>query len=72
MAIHTLPSILQSKGNQTFKIGQVIEYNKRNIFPQKSCRKWGRETSSRPLLSFKKALYEVKASGLPLSLNHFW
>ena len=31
--IHTLPNISQSKGNhQTTKFGQLIEYNKRNIF----------------------------------------
>ena len=38
-AIHILPSISQSKGNQTMKFGQLIEYNKRNIFPQKVGRK---------------------------------
>ena len=32
--------------------------SKRN---KKSYRKWGRETSSRPLFVFKKALYELKA-----------
>ena len=30
--IHTLPNISQSKENQTMKFGQLIEYNKRNIF----------------------------------------
>ena len=35
--IHILPNISQSKGNQTMKFGQLIEYNKRNIFLQKSC-----------------------------------
>ena len=33
---YTLPNISRSKGNQTMKFGQVIEYNKRNIFLQKS------------------------------------
>ena len=32
IAIHILPNISQSKGNQTMKFGQLIEYNKRNIF----------------------------------------
>ena len=32
IAIHILPNILQSKGNQTMKFGQLIQYNKRNIF----------------------------------------
>ena len=31
-AIHILPNISQSKSSQTMKIGQLIEYNKRNIF----------------------------------------
>ena len=30
--IRILPNISQSKGNQTTKLGQLIEYNKRNIF----------------------------------------
>ena len=37
--VHILPNISQSKGNQTMKFGQLIEYNKRNIFLQKLCRK---------------------------------
>ena len=32
IAIHILPNISQSKGNRTMKFGQLIEYNKRNIF----------------------------------------
>ena len=39
IAIHILRNILQSKGNQTMRFGQLIEYNKRNIFLQKLCRK---------------------------------
>ena len=56
IAIHILPNISQSKGNQTMKFGQLIEYNKRNIFLQKLCRKWDRETNSRPLFYFFKKL----------------
>ena len=52
VAIQILSNISQSKGNQTMKFGQLIEYNKKNIFLQKLCRKWGRETSSRPLFIF--------------------
>ena len=37
--IHILPKISQSKGNQTMTFGQLIEYNKKNIFPQKLYRK---------------------------------
>ena len=36
---HILPNISRSKGNQTMKFGQLIEYNVRNIFLYKSCRK---------------------------------
>ena len=32
-----------------------VEYNKRNISLQKLCRKWGKETSSRPF-NFQKSL----------------
>ena len=52
IAIHILPNISQSKGNQTMKFGQLIEYHKRNIFLQKLCRKWGNETSFRPRFIF--------------------
>ena len=30
--IHVLPNISRSKGNQTMKFGQLIEYNTRSIF----------------------------------------
>ena len=56
IAIHILPNISDSKGEQTMKFGQLLEYNKRNIFLQKLCRKWGKETSSRPLFIFSKSL----------------
>ena len=39
IAVHILPNISQTKGNQTMKFGQLIEYDKRNIFLQKLCRK---------------------------------
>ena len=47
-----LPNISQSKGNQTIKLGQLIECNKRNMFLEKLYGKWGWETSSRPLIIF--------------------
>ena len=65
-----MPNISQSKGNRTMKFGQLIKYNKRNVFLQKSWWKWGRETSSRPVFVFsKKTLYELKLSGLQFSFN---
>ena len=52
IAIHILPNLSQSKGNQKMKFVQLIEYSKRNIFLQKLCRKWGKETSSGPVFIF--------------------
>ena len=43
------------KGNQRMKFGQLVEHPKRNISLQILCRKWGRETSSRPLFVFSKS-----------------
>ena len=48
------------KGNQTMKFGQLLEYPKRIIFLKKLCRKWGRETSSRPLFVFWKSFISGK------------
>ena len=39
IAIHILPNISRIKGNQTIKFGQLKEYNRKNIFVQKSCGK---------------------------------
>ena len=39
ITIQMLPNISRCKGNQTRKFGPVIQYNKRNIFLEKSCRK---------------------------------
>ena len=36
IAMHILPDIARRKGNQTVKFSQVIEYNMRNIFLEKS------------------------------------
>ena len=47
ITIHILSNILRSKGNQTMKFGQSIEYNTKNIFLDKSS-KCGEETSFRP------------------------
>ena len=48
IAIYILPNISRSKGNQTVKFDQLIEYNMRNIFLEKSYTKCGAETISRP------------------------
>ena len=39
IAMHILPNISRNKGHQTITFGQLIKYDKRNNFPQKSCRK---------------------------------
>ena len=63
ITMNVLPNIAHYKGNQTMKFGELIG----NIFLKESCRKWGRETSPRPLFSFfKETLYETKVSGLRL------
>ena len=36
IAIHILPNISRSNGNQTMKFGQLIEYNMKNTFLEKS------------------------------------
>ena len=56
IAIDILPNPTQSKGNQTMKFVELIEYSKRNIFLQKLCRIWDKETSSGPVFIFKKTL----------------
>ena len=48
VAIHMFPNISRSQINQTMKFGRLIEYNMKNIFLEKSCTKWGGETSLRP------------------------
>ena len=44
IAIRILPNIPRSKGNQTMKFGQLIEYNMRNSFVEKSYTKCAGET----------------------------
>ena len=52
ITIHILNNVSRSKNSKTMKFGKLIEYNKINIFLQKSYRKWVRETSSTPFLPF--------------------
>ena len=49
IATHILPNISRSKGSQTMKFGQLIEYNMRNIYLEKSYTKYGGETIPRVL-----------------------
>ena len=48
IAIHTLCNISRIKGNQTMKFGQLIIYDMRNTFLEKSQAKCGGETIPRP------------------------
>ena len=53
------------------KIVQLIEYNVRNTFHQRSCRNEAGRLVPELFLFLKKALYEIKASGQNLSFNIF-
>ena len=57
IGIHILPNISRSKGNQAMKFGQLIEYNMRNIFVEKSNTKCAGETFPRPLS--KKSKFSI-------------
>ena len=50
ITIHILPNISRSKGNQTMKFGQLIEYKVTIFF--KNHAKNETDTSSRPLFAF--------------------
>ena len=56
IVIHILPNIPRSKSNQTIKFGQLIEYNMRNIFIEKSYTKYGGEISPRPFSGKLKSI----------------
>ena len=43
-----LPNVSRSKGNQTMRFDQLVEYNRRNIFLEKSYTECGGETIPRP------------------------
>ena len=53
ITIYLLSNISRIKGNKTIKFCQLIEYNVRNIFSEKSNTKCGEETSSKPF--YKKS-----------------
>ena len=69
IAIHILPNISRSEGNQTMVFGQLTEYNLINIFLEKSYAKFGGETIPRPfpeksklsisLAQYSKVLYSL-------------
>ena len=54
IAIQILSIISRSKGNQTLKFGQLIEYNMRNIIFKESYSKCGGEARIRPFYEKSK------------------
>ena len=48
IAVHILPNISRSRGTQTIKFGQLIEWNMRIIFLEISCAKCAGESVPRP------------------------
>ena len=58
IAIHIILNVSKSKYNQAMKFGQLIEYNKRNIFLQELYGKWGRENGSRPLFHILHMIFQ--------------
>ena len=48
IVMHILPNILRSKSIHTMKLGQLVEYNIRNIILEKSYTRCGGKTFRRP------------------------
>ena len=71
MKIDTLLNISRNKGTQTITLGQLIEHNKKIFFFKNHSENEAKRLVPKLFLFFKKALYEVKASGLRLSFNIF-
>ena len=71
MAIHIFVNISRIKDNEILKFGQLIEYNKRNIFKKNHAENKAKRLVSDLILFFKKALYEVKTSFLQLGFTMF-
>ena len=57
IVMQTLLNILRSKDNQTMKFGKLVEYNMRNMFPDKSYTKFSGETITRPF--YKKSKLSI-------------
>ena len=67
--INIFSDISKSKGDQAMKFNQLIEKSTRNIFLQKLCKNTAERVVPDLFLFFKKASYEIKASGQHLSFN---
>ena len=63
IAIQILPNISRSKGNQTMKLGQSVEYNMRHTFVvEKSYTKYDEKTIPAPF--FKKSKLRISLGQL--------
>ena len=71
ITIHILRNISRSKGNQTMKFNHLVDYNKKNFFFKNRAENEAVRLVPDLFLLCKKALREVKASGLQLSFNIF-
>ena len=69
---YILPNISRSKGNQTMKFGQLIEYNVRNIFLEKSYRNHNFPAETRPRSFSKKKKKGLGLISLSHILHNFW
>ena len=70
LVIHILTNTSRNKGSQAMKFCQLIEYNLRNVFIQKSYTKCGRETIPRPF--FKKSKFRISLDQYFKVLNIFF
>ena len=68
---HISPKIYRCKDNKTMAFRQLIESNKEMFFFKYHAQNEKKRLVSDLLLSFQKALYEVKAKGLHLDLIMF-
>ena len=55
--MYILPNISRGKDKQAMKFGQLIEYNMRNIFVEKSYTKCAGETIPRPFSKKSKQIF---------------
>ena len=70
IAIHILPNISRRKRNQTMKFGQLIEYNIKNIFLERSYTKCGWKTI--PRLFPKNWKLSISLNQWPIVLYSFF
>ena len=57
ITIHILPNISKNKEEETMTFGQLIEYNMRNVFLEKSYTKCGGKAS--PISFYKKSKLSI-------------